>query len=63
MRARLLTVAEVAEWLAVSQGWVREHATKKRRPHLPCIRLGKSIRFREDQVEEWIRMISSGRAA
>lgn len=63
MRQRLLTVSEVANWLAVSPAWVRQHATGRRRPALPALRLGKSIRFHEDQVNDWIRQMSEARVA
>ena len=56
--ARLLTVAEVANWLAVSQSWVRDHATGRRRPVLPCIKLGKSLRFDKGKVAEWVTSLS-----
>ncbi|MDQ6759366.1 MAG: helix-turn-helix domain-containing protein [Acidobacteriota bacterium] len=54
---RLLTVAEVAQWLAVSPSWVRDHAAGRRRPGLPCIRLGRSLRFREDDLAEWLAVL------
>lgn len=54
----LLTVRQVSEWLNVSPSWVRDHATKRRRPALPSLKLGKSLRFREEQLAEWIRQLS-----
>ena len=60
-RSQLLTVRQVAEWLNVSQSWVRDHATHRRRPALPSLKLGKSLRFREDQLAEWIRQLSETR--
>jgi excisionase family DNA binding protein len=53
-RARLLTVREVADWLAISETWVRDHAAGRRRPALPAIRLGKSMRFNETAVSQWL---------
>lgn len=58
LRSQLLTVRQVSEWLNVSPSWVRDHATNRRRPALPCLKLGKSLRFREDQLAEWIRQLS-----
>jgi excisionase family DNA binding protein len=58
LRSPLLTVRQVAEWLNVSPSWVRDHATNRRRPALPAVKLGKSLRFREDQLAEWIRQLS-----
>ena len=60
-RSQLLTVRQVSEWLNVSPSWVRDHATNRRRPALPSLKLGKSLRFREDQVSEWIRQLSEQR--
>jgi excisionase family DNA binding protein len=57
-RLQLLTVRQVSEWLNVSPSWVRDHATHRRRPALPSLKLGKSLRFREDQLAEWIRQLS-----
>jgi excisionase family DNA binding protein len=61
VRSQLLTVRQVAEWLNVSPSWVRDHATKRRRPTLPALKLGKTLRFRKDQLAEWIRQLSEQR--
>jgi excisionase family DNA binding protein len=61
MRSQLLTVRQVSEWLNVSPSWVRDHATNRRRPALPSLKLGKSLRFREDQLAEWILQLSEQR--
>jgi len=53
-REKLLTPSEVARWLGVSAAWVRDHATRKQ-PRLPTVRLGKLMRFRADDIEEFIR--------
>jgi excisionase family DNA binding protein len=50
---RLLTPKEVAEILGVSSAWVLDHASR-RRPHLPSVKLGKAVRFRKVDVEEFI---------
>jgi excisionase family DNA binding protein len=61
---KLLTVTEVARWLAVSPSWVRDHATGRRRPTLPSVRLGKSLRFEVDVVAKWLEALrQAGRAA
>jgi excisionase family DNA binding protein len=62
-RFRLLTVPEVAEWLNVSPGWVRDHAGGRRRPRLPSIRLGKSLRFDEGAVSRWLDELQGQKAA
>ena len=51
---RLLTPGDVARWLGVSAGWVRDHATRKQ-PRLPVVRLGKLMRFRDEQVEAFLK--------
>jgi len=50
---QLLTIRDVATWLGVSKGWVYDHTTRKR-PFLPCIRLGEMTRFRRDDIRKFI---------
>jgi predicted DNA-binding transcriptional regulator AlpA len=54
---KLLIVPEVARWLAVSRSWVRDHATGRRRPLLPCVKLGKSLRFEPSVLAEWLEAL------
>ena len=60
----LLTVSEVAEWLCVSTGWVRDHANAGRRPVLPSIKLGEgkraARRFRREDIETFIQHCHRG---
>jgi excisionase family DNA binding protein len=49
---RLLTVEEVAERLGVRKQWVWAQARAGR---IPCVRLGRYRRFREEAVDAWIR--------
>jgi predicted DNA-binding transcriptional regulator AlpA len=56
---RLLDVEDVAEWLGVSKGWVRDHASGRRQPRLIAIKLGtpngKGLwKFREEDVQQFI---------
>jgi predicted DNA-binding transcriptional regulator AlpA len=51
---RLLTIDDIACWFGVSRAWVYDHTTRKR-PLLPCIRLGEMTRFRRLDVEDFIR--------
>jgi excisionase family DNA binding protein len=51
---RLLTINEVAEWLGVSKAWVYDHSTRKK-PFLPCVRLGEITRFRRAEIESFIQ--------
>jgi excisionase family DNA binding protein len=52
---KLLTARQVAERLQVSIGWVQAHATGKHRPVLPSLKLGRTLRFREDEVEAFLK--------
>ena len=52
---RLLDVSEVAEWLGVSPGWVREHASGKRKPKLPAVKLGDLWKFEKEKVESFLQ--------
>lgn len=51
---RLLSPHEVAAWLGVSAGWVRDHSRRKE-PRVKAIKVGKLIRFRREDVEAFIR--------
>jgi excisionase family DNA binding protein len=50
---KLLTPREVASWLDVSIDWVQDHATAKE-PRIASVRIGKLLRFRREDVEEFI---------
>jgi excisionase family DNA binding protein len=50
MTAPLLTADEVAELLNVSKWWVRQEA---RANHIPHVRLGRSVRFDAQVLEDW----------
>lgn len=51
---RLLGPGDVARWLGVSSGWVRDHATRKQ-PRIPVVKVGKLLRFRAEDVERFIK--------
>jgi hypothetical protein len=51
---RLLGPRDVARWLGVSSGWVRDHATRKE-PRLRTVKVGKLLRFRPEDIEEFLR--------
>ena len=53
-RPRLLSAGDVAIWLGASSGWVRDHAIRKD-PRLKIVKVGKLLRFRPEDVEEFIR--------
>jgi len=48
---RLLDAKEIAERLGVPESWVRESA---RSGAMPCVRLGRYIRFDLGDVEKWL---------
>ena len=48
---------EVAQWLGVSSGWVRDHATRKT-PRIPVVKIGKLLRFQAEDIREFIESIS-----
>ena len=51
---KLLGAKEVAHWLGVSRAWVFEHSNGRRRPFLPSVKLGKSVRYRPVDVNAFI---------
>jgi excisionase family DNA binding protein len=54
----LLDCAGAAELLSVRVSWVRD-AT--RRGHLPCLRIGRHLRFTRPMLEEWLAAQAAGR--
>jgi predicted DNA-binding transcriptional regulator AlpA len=52
---RLLNVEEVAALLGMSPAWVRQHSNGLRRPFIPSVKMGKSVRYRRERVMEFIR--------
>lgn len=59
----ILTADEVASLLKISRWHVYELARERtksgdlRKDPLPCIRLGKAVRFRRSDVEAWIEKL------
>jgi len=51
---RLMTVEEVAHMVCMSAAWVRQHSNGLRRPSIPSIKFGKSVRFRRESVLAFI---------
>jgi hypothetical protein len=58
-QAVLLTPAQLAAKLSVPVSWIREKTRERARKRdadpLPCVRLGKYVRFDWSQVQEWVR--------
>ena len=52
---RLLDVPEVAAMLRMYEAWVRQHSNGLRQPAIPSIKLGKCVRFRREDVLEFIK--------
>ena len=51
MSDRLLEAKEIAARLGVPASWVLEHA---RSGAIPCVRLGRYVRFDAGDVDEWV---------
>ena len=49
---KLMTADQVADRLAVPVGWVYRAA---RDGVLPCVRLGRYVRFEREAIDKWIR--------
>ena len=49
----LLTVGDVARILNVSPTWVRDHGTR-RQPRLPALKMGKLLRFRPEDIAQFL---------
>ncbi len=55
----LLTVADVARMLQVPVSWVYEHTRPGCRDPLPCLRLGKYVRFQAARLQSYIEELRS----
>ena len=53
MTERLLTADELADRLAVPKTWILESA---RSGAMPCVRLGRYVRFDAGDVEAWLEV-------
>ena len=51
---QLRTAEEVAIQLCLSVGWVRDHASGRRRPILPSVKMGKAVRFRPSAIGRFV---------
>ena len=51
LREPLLTAAEAAAMLSVRPSWIGDAA---RSGHLPCVRIGKHVRFLRSDLERWV---------
>jgi len=55
MEQGLLTVDELAERLRVPRSWVYGQTRQTDRNAMPRIKVGKYLRFRLDEVMDWIK--------
>ena len=51
LREPLLTAAEAAAMLSVRRSWIADAA---RSGHIPCVRIGKHVRFLRSDLERWV---------
>jgi excisionase family DNA binding protein len=58
---KLLTPDEVAILLDVKMSWVMDHVTRIE-PIIPHLRIGKMIRFRRQDVTQWLDSMVSTKA-
>ncbi len=49
--APLMSVRECAAYLRMSLWWTYQAAAKG---VLPCLRVGRAVRFRQEEVEHWL---------
>lgn len=54
---RMTNVTGAARYLAMSESWIRAAVAKKR---LPCIRLGKSLRFLYRDLDNFLEARRTG---
>lgn len=52
--AGLLTTREAAEWLQVSASLL-QHDVRTARLGVPYVRIGRTVRYRREALEEWAR--------
>jgi excisionase family DNA binding protein len=48
---RLMTLEEVAEYLAVTSRWIYDNHEQL---GMPALRIGRGLRFRSDNLEAWL---------
>jgi excisionase family DNA binding protein len=53
--AVFITPEDVAQLLGVSLGWIYAKSRRRQRDPLPCLRIGRYLRFERDTVIAWAR--------
>ena len=51
----LMTIKELAQKLKVPVSWIYSRTRLRGPDSIPCIRVGKYLRFEEEKVMEWLR--------
>ena len=59
MEEILLTTQELADRLRVPISWVYGQTRKKGKDVIPCLRVGKYVRFLETEVLQWLKTRNS----
>ena len=54
MEQNLKTVEEMAENLQVPKSWIYSRTRQKGPDAIPCLRVGKYLRFNSTEVMKWI---------
>src|ERR1700722_1820827 len=57
---RLLTVSELCLAFGVSRDWVYKHSNNGASDRLPCVRLGRLVRFKHSEVSRYIEARQKG---
>jgi hypothetical protein len=59
---QLVTAKDLAEALKVTEGWVHDHASGRRRPVLPSIKISgvrrPTYRFDPETVQQWLNELA-----
>jgi hypothetical protein len=55
MDQRLIGVNELAETLGVPPSWVYARTRLKGSESIPCLRVGKYLKFEFDKVMDWLK--------
>ncbi len=58
-----LTIDELAEKLRVPKSWIYGQTRRKGPDCIPCVRVGKYLRFREQDVMAWLEGQKEDRGA
>ena len=59
MKDDLLTVEEVSKLLKVPTSWIYERTGPKGKNKLPHLKLGKYLRFRRSEIEQYVEGLRS----